>query len=401
MGEKQPRLGINMNYGFWKNLSKPFFALAPMADVTDPAFRRIITKYSRYGGHDIGDGSKESLPDEAFRVGGPDVMWTEFVSADGLCHPSGRDALMKDLAFTEAERPIVAQLFSSNVENMRSAAKLCAELGFDGIDINMGCPDRTIEKQGCGAAMIKTPDVAAQIIQAAKDGVSDAGREIPVSVKTRIGYSTNEMETWLPFLLRQNIAALTVHLRTRKELSSVSARWNLMSRIVEIRNEIAPDTIILGNGDITDLVDAERKAVETGCDGVMIGRAIFGNPFLFKKEKGPEVSTGKWITEGRELLYRIFFRLGLIRKNKYWLRHRSNVSLAEKLRVLVEHAELFEKLLPHKNFAVMKKHFKAYVNGFPARAGRPGARELRMKLMETDSVKALRVCIDAFFTRNN
>lgn len=373
-----------MSVGFWKKLSKPFFALAPMADVTDPAFRRIVTKYSKYGGQDIGDGSRENLPDEAFRVGGPHVLWTEFVSADGLCHPSGREALIKDLAFTEVERPIVAQLFSSNVENMRSAAKLCAEMGFDGIDINMGCPDRTIEKQGCGAAMIKTPDIAAQIIQAAKDGIADAGKEIPLSVKTRIGYYKNEMETWLPFLLRQNIAALTVHLRTRKELSSVPANWNLMSRIVEIRNEVAPDTVLLGNGDVTDIRDANKKALDSGCDGIMIGRAIFGNPWLFAPT--PSTRGGLGVSQGivslcslKNLFHSFFFRLGLIKKDRYWLRHQSSVSLPEKLRVMVEHAQLFEQLLPHKNFAVMKKHFKAYVNGFS------GAKELRMQLMETSS----------------
>lgn len=355
-----------MNQGFWAKLHKPFFVLAPMADVTDPAFRQIVVKYGK-----------------------PDVLWTEFVSADGLCHPSGREALMKDLAFTEGQRPIVAQLFSSQVANMRAAARTCAELGFDGIDINMGCPDRTIEKQGCGAAMIKTPDCAAEIIQAAKDGIADAGKEIPVSVKTRIGYAKNEMETWIPFLLRQNIAALTVHLRTRKELSSVPAQWNLMPRIVEIRDEIAPQTLILGNGDVVDTDDARRKYNETGCDGIMIGRAIFGNPFLFSEKKSPE-KTASFALKGQKLFYKFLFRIGLIKKDRYWLRHQSAVSLSEKLRVMVEHARLFSDLLPHKNFAVMKKHFKAYVNGFP------GARELRIQLMETNSVDEVSSIIQGF-----
>ena len=173
---------------FWKQLPKPFFCLAPMADVTDPAFRRVIAKYGK-----------------------PDVTWTEFVSADGLCHPSGRESLMKDLQYTDAERPIVAQLFSSQPENMRAAAKLCAELGFDGIDINMGCPDRTIEKQGCGSAMIKTPDKAVEIIRAAKRGIADAGKDIPLSVKTRVGYNTEIIDEWIPVLLGEKIAALTVH----------------------------------------------------------------------------------------------------------------------------------------------------------------------------------------------
>lgn len=363
---------------FWNTIQKPFFALAPMADVTDPAFRRIIVKYGK-----------------------PNVLWTEFVSADGLCHASGRDALIKDLAYTEGERPIVAQLFSSNKDNMYAAAKLCAELGFDGVDINMGCPDRTIEKQGCGAAMIKTPDVAAVIIQAAKDGIKDAGKDIPLSVKTRIGYSINEIETWIPFLLRQNIAALTVHLRTRKEMSSVPAHWEYMARIVELRNEIAPSTLILGNGDVVDMNDAKEKALSTGCDGVMIGRAIFGNPWFFSKLTSPlprrqAGQPSPNLGEGELLRFfrRILLRIGIIKKDRYWLRAESSVSLAQKLQVMAEHSKLFEELLPHKNFSIMKKHFKAYVNGFV------GAKELRVKLMETNSAGEVQQIVEQFLVKN-
>ncbi len=176
-----------MESGFWSKLKKPFFVLAPMADVSDAAFRRIITKYGK-----------------------PDVLWTEFVSADGLCSP-GRKVLIRDLEFSRAEKPIVAQLFSSNPDKMREAAALCQKLGFDGIDINMGCPDRGIEKQGCGAAMIKDPKVAREIIRAAKEGAP----KLPISVKTRIGYNKNEIATWVPELLKENIAALTIHCRTR------------------------------------------------------------------------------------------------------------------------------------------------------------------------------------------
>ncbi len=148
--------------GFWERLPKPFFCLAPMADVTDPAFRRLVAKYSRHG---------ES-------GGGPDVFWTEFVSANGL-QSAGRSALQRDLEYTEGERPIVAQLFTSDRNNMRESAKLCAELGFDGIDINMGCPDKTIEKQGAGACMIKSPEIAVQMIRAVKEGAPN----LPISVK--------------------------------------------------------------------------------------------------------------------------------------------------------------------------------------------------------------------------
>ncbi len=328
-----------------------------MADVTDAALRRLVA-----------------------RIGKPDVLWTEFVSANGLMS-TGREVLKKDLIFTEAERPIVAQLFGSDVDNMRGAAKLCAELGFDGVDINMGCPDKTIEKQGAGAATIKTPEVAAAIIAAAKAGIADAGKNIPVSVKTRIGYNTNELETWIPFLLKQNIAALTVHLRTRKEMSSVPAHWDLMNRIVKLRDEIAPETLIIGNGDVLNIEDAKNKARDTGCDGIMIGRAIFGNPWLFAEnttkvhssilQKAKTGGVGKY-------WFRFLQKLGF--KNRYWLRQETGVSREEKLRVLVEHCKLFEELLGDvKSFAVMKKHFKAYVHGWP------GAKELRMQLMETSS----------------
>lgn len=363
-----------MTRGFWEKISKPLFVLAPMADVTDAAFRQIIVKYGK-----------------------PDVLWTEFVSADGLAHPIGREKLMRDLSYIEGERPIVAQLFSANPENMKNAAKLCAELGFDGIDINMGCPDRTIEKQGCGAAMIRTPDIAATIIQAAKDGIRDAGKSIPVSVKTRIGYGTNEMETWLPFLLRQNIAALTVHLRTRKELSNVPAHWEYMQRIVEIRNEVSPETLILGNGDVVDMDDARKKVAETGCDGVMIGRAIFGNPFLFShtENRNSQQITVRNGIKVRDFIHSVLFRLGIVKKNKYWLRHTADIPLKQKLDVMIEHAELFEKLLGDiKNFAIMKKHFKAYANGFP------GAKELRIRLMETSNTKEVRKIVDNFLAEN-
>jgi len=238
---------------FWQKLKKPIFALAPMADVTDSAFRQIIVKYGK-----------------------PDVFWTEFVSADGLCSV-GRDKLLIDLQYKENEHPIVAQIFGAKIYNIKEATALCRELGFDGIDINMGCPDKSIEKQGAGAAMIKNPKLAREIIKAAKEGAQG----LPVSVKTRIGYNKNEIETWIRELLAENIAALTVHLRTRKEMSNVSAHWDVMKRIVEIRNEMKKETLIFGNGDVVDINDVRKKCKETGCDGVMLGRAIFGNPWLF------------------------------------------------------------------------------------------------------------------------
>ena len=240
--------------------------LAPMADVTDEAFRAIIAKYSR---HTRKDGT----------MGGPDVFWTEFVSADGLCSP-GRDVLLRDLKYSPVERPIVAQFFTSTPSHMERVARMAESLGFDGIDINMGCPDKSIEKQGAGAAMMTTPDLAVEIIRAAKQGAGG----IPVSVKTRVGWNTVELETWLPKLLSAEPAVITVHARTRKEMSLVPARWEHVARAVEIRNTLGSKTLILGNGDVQNLAEAETRVTETGADGVMIGRGIFGNPWLFSPD---------------------------------------------------------------------------------------------------------------------
>jgi nifR3 family TIM-barrel protein len=355
---------------FWKEIQtkkQPFFCAAPMADVTDAAFRRLLVKYGK-----------------------PDVVWTEFVSADGLMSP-GREVLGRDLVYTEGERPILAQLFSSNPEKMEAAAKHCAELGFDGIDINMGCPDRSIEKQGAGAAMIKTPEIAKAIIKAAKRGIAAAGKDIPVSVKTRVGYNTVQLDEWIPFLLNQDIAALTVHARTRKELSNVPARWDHIRKVVQLRNKIAPHTIIIGNGDVISLADAKEKARESGCDGVMIGRGLFGNPWCFDESRQLVSALPKkqpaWI---RNTFLRHFFDTKRVAPQSAV----RPVTLEERLEALAEHAGLFEELLGDiKSFAIMKKHFKAYCTGFP------GAKELRMELMEAKNAGEVNNIISKFLTK--
>jgi len=309
---------------FWKQLPKPILVLAPMADVTDAAFRRVIAKYGK-----------------------PDVTWTEFVSADGLIRatPEGKVKLMKDLIFSDAERPIVAQLFSANPEYMKQAAALCKELGFDGIDINMGCPDKSIEKQGAGAAMMKDYANARAVIRAAKEGAGD----LPVSVKTRVGYNKDELDLWLPELLAENPAVITVHARTRKDMSKVPAEWSYVSRAVAIRDALGSETLIFGNGDALSTDDARAKALEAGCDGVMLGRAIFGNPWLFAKQP---------VVENRE--------------DAKTIRHI--------LEVMLEHTKHFQEILGDvKNFSIMKKHYKAYVVGWDE------AKELRIKLMETNT----------------
>jgi len=298
----------------------------------------------------MGDWSKASLPAEVFRVGGPDVMWTEFVSADGL-FLGGKDALLRDLSFTESERPIVAQFFTAHPDMMRRAAALALALGFDGVDINMGCPDRTIEKQGAGAALMKNPALARELVAAAKEGTEE---KIPVSIKTRLGYNKIELETWLPSLLLTNPAAIIIHARTRKEMSKVPARWEYIKRAVEIRNAAKSDTFIVGNGDVMALSEARACVTETGADGVMLGKAIFGNPWLFDEGKG-------------------------------------EVSREEKLRMAVEHTKLFEDFFKDtKNFAIMKKHYKVYVHGWD------GAKELRGKLMEARSADEVAQTVEAF-----
>ncbi len=318
-----------MQKNFWQELNKPAFVLAPMADVTDAAFRQIIAKYGK-----------------------PDVTWTEFVSADGLAlaPEEGRQKLLRDLVYTEVERPIVAQFFTANPENMRKAAALARELGFDGVDINMGCPAKVINRQDAGACLIRTPELAKALIRAAKEGAPD----LPVSVKTRTGYGKVELETWLPAILEEEPALVTLHARTAKEMSKVPARWEFVKRAVEIRDEMKSKTLIFGNGDVANIEEARRRVEETGCDGVMIGRGIFGNPWLFSNPQ-------------RE------------------------VSVGERLRVLMEHTEAFEKLLGDiKSFSIMKKHFKAYVSGFD------GAAELRSELMDTNSASEVREIIEKF-----
>lgn len=307
---------------FWQKQARPVFVLAPMANVTDAAFRRVIAKYGK-----------------------PDVIWTEFVSADGLCS-AGRDKLLVDLEYTAKERPIVAQLFTGHPAAMREAATLVQKLKFDGLDINMGCPDRAVEKQGGGAAHIKDPKMAVKVIEAARAGAP----KLPISVKTRIGYNKVDLG-WIRTLLELKLPALTVHLRTRKEMSDVPAHWELMPEIVALRNEVQKDlpmgerTLLIGNGDVISLVDAAEKVRVSGCDGAMIGRGIFGTPWFFEKN----------------------------------LKQRTP---AERLKIMLEHTKLFDKLFKGiKNFAIMKKHFKAYVSGWD------GAKELRVKLMETDGIK--------------
>ncbi len=322
-----------INHGFWKQLKKPIFAIAPMADVTDAAFRRMIATYGK-----------------------PDVMWTEFVSCDGLCS-RGKDALIQDLIYDERERPIIAQVFGANPEHFYRTAQLLQELGFDGIDINMGCPDKNIQKQNAGAKLIQNPKLAQEIIRETKRG---AGK-LPVSVKTRIGYVKNTIDEWLPYILETEPAAITIHGRTKKEMSDVPAHWDVIARGVEMTKRYYGEKdrpFVLGNGDVQTLEEAFQKVREYGVDGVMVGRGLFGNPWFFA-----DMDAMKSGTEVRS----------------------QEIPLRQKMSVMLEHTELFERLFgENKRFDVMKKHYKAYVHGFD------GAKELRVKLMAARNTEEVR-----------
>lgn len=308
----------------WANNIRPILALAPMEEVTDAAYRQIIAKYSGHG-----------TP-----RGGPDVFFTEFTSADGL-DSEGCERVSDRLIYSEGERPIVAQIWSAKPEKIFAAARIVRERGFDGVDINMGCPDAAVCKAGAGAALIKNPGLARELIAAAREGADG----LPVSVKTRTGFSENDIDGWIGTLLDTKPAAITVHARTKKELSLVPAHWEEVRRAVELAK--GTDTLILGNGDLMSVIDAEEKCRETGADGAMLGRAIYGNPWLFNRDIS-----------------------------------RESLTLEERLRVMVEHAELFEQLFAsRKNFAEIKKHLHAYASGFG------GAKQLRVALMEAKTAQ--------------
>jgi nifR3 family TIM-barrel protein len=292
-----------------------------MANVTDAAFRKMFAKYGK-----------------------PDVIWTEFVSCDGLCS-DGKEKLMLDLIFHKSEKPIVAHFFGAKPENFYKCAKLAREMGFNGIDINMGCPDRGVVRQGAGSALILKPKLAQKII---KETIRGAGN-LPVSVKTRIGFNEIEYKKWIPYLLKMNLAALTIHGRTKKEMSNVPAHWDVIEEIVKMRNKISPKTLIIGNGDVVSLADAQEKYEKYSVDGVMVGRGVFGTPWFFSFDER--------------------------KKRKFNLPK-------NKLKLALEHTKLFEKIFgDKKHFDVMKKHYRAYVSGFD------DAKKIRMKLMKVRNLE--------------
>jgi len=306
----------------WEELAKPIMILAPMDDVTDTVFRQVIA---------------DCAP--------PDLYFTEFVNVDGLQSP-GRPKLLKKLQFTAKEKPIIAQIWGKTPENYYKTAKELVKMGFDGIDVNMGCPDKTIIKNGCCAALIDNRELAAEIIQAVREAV---GTSLPVGVKTRVGLKQVDL-TWAKFLLNQKLNMLTIHGRTAKEMSNVPANWDLIGEIREMRDTLSPTTLIIGNGDVSNRAEGEKLAKKYKLDGIMIGRGVFHDPFAFAK-KSP------WESYTKEQ------RINLYKK----------------------HVELFAKtwINNERKIHTLNKFCKIYINGFD------GAKELREKLMNTNSTKEL------------
>lgn len=299
----------------WQTLKKPIFALAPMEDVTDTVFRQIVASCAS-----------------------PDLFFTEFTNVDGI-QSEGKDVVMRRLKFTPVERPIIAQLWGSKPENYFETAKLIKEMGFDGIDINMGCPQKRVISHGGCAALINTPDRAREIILATREG---AGK-LPLSVKTRIGFKTVATERWISFLLSLNLDALTVHGRTAIQTSAIPANWDEIKKAVEIRDQMKCKTIILGNGDVTSFSDGVEKCEIYGTDGAMIGRAILSNLWAFDRSKNPYEPT-----------------------------------LKESLLLMRRHVKLFDTTWGDtRNFSILKKYFRLYIKGFD------GASDYRVKLMAT------------------
>ncbi|EOB8950227.1 tRNA dihydrouridine synthase [Staphylococcus aureus] len=316
-----------MKENFWSELPRPFFILAPMEDVTDIVFRHVVSKAAR-----------------------PDVFFTEFTNTESFCHPEGIHSVRGRLTFSEDEQPMVAHIWGDKPDQFRETSIQLAKMGFKGIDLNMGCPVANVAKKGKGSGLILRPDVAAEIIQATKAG------GLPVSVKTRLGYyEIDEWKDWLKHVFEQDIANLSIHLRTRKEMSKVDAHWELIEAIKNLRDEIAPNTLLTINGDIPDRKTGLELAEKYGIDGVMIGRGIFHNPFAFEKE--PREHTSK------ELLDLLRLHLSLF--NKY------------------EKDEI-------RQFKSLRRFFKIYVRGIR------GASELRHQLMNTQSIAEARALLDEF-----
>lgn len=313
-----------MMKNIWQTLPRPFFVQAPMEDVTDSVFRQILAY-----------------------VGAPDLYFSEFTHADGIVHGNS-SYIEQRLQFTKKELPIIGQIWGNNTENYIKASEILKKRGYDGIDINMGCPVKDVVKNGCCSALINNPLLAGKLFEAAKKG----GDGLPVSIKTRIGFSKITTEEWIGYLLSLKPAAITIHARTTKEMSLVPAHFDEFGKAVLLRNKISPETLIVANGDIISQEQGSKIAKDYGVDGIMIGRGMLHNPWVFSK------------------------------KNE-------DITVSKRLKLLKKHAALYEKTWgKEKNFEIMKKFCKAYVNGFQ------NASEMRQSLMQCKNSKEFTKRID-------
>jgi len=318
----------SMMTNFWDELPKPFFILAPMEAVTDVVFRHVITYAAR-----------------------PDVFFTEFTNAASYASEKGIHSTRGRLAFTADEQPMVAQIWGTRPDQFAFMAQGLANMGYKGIDINMGCPDKSVVHGGSGSGLIRTPELAGELITAAKTG------GLPVSVKTRLAdVKVEEWREWFTYLLQQDIANLTIHLRTRKEMSKVEAHFELIPEIKKLRDKIAPQTLLTINGDIRDHQHGEELVRDYGVDGIMIGRGVFHNPFAFEAEKREHTR--------EELIGLLRFQLDL-------------------------HDRYARELEPRK-FDPLKRFFKIYIRDFS------GASELREQLMHTKTTDEVRQLLGKF-----
>ena len=305
----------------WQELEKPFLILAPMEGVTDLAFRQVIS-----------------------RAGRPDLFYTEFTNVSSYASEKGRHNALERLTITEADKPIIAQIWGKNPDHFSELSHALESLDFAGVDLNFGCPDKHVNKAGGGAAMIKTPELAVDCYRKVK-----AATNLPVSIKTRLGFTyVDEYKIWLPTLLAEHPATLTVHLRTRKEMSKVAAHYELIPEILKMRAELSPETKLIINGDIKDRAAAlALYAQYPEIDGFMIGRGVFANPFCFTDH----VATRDELME-----------------------------------LLTLHLDLYEEQMNLHGlpYEPLKHYYKIYINNFP------GASDLRARLMETHSVAEAR-----------
>ncbi|MFH2061891.1 MAG: tRNA-dihydrouridine synthase [Candidatus Beckwithbacteria bacterium] len=312
----------------WQELKKPILCLAPMEGVTDMAFRQLLVD-----------------------IGKPDLMFTEFVNVHSI-FSHDQISYRQYLDYQPKEKPLIAQLWGLIPELFESSATLIANLGFNGVDLNFGCPEKNVIKKGAGSALINNQELAGKIIKATQKG---AANKIPVSVKTRIGFKDIQTKDWISFLLNFKPDALTIHGRTTKELSDVPTHWDEIGKVVKLRDLISPATLIIGNGDVTSIKDALDKVKKYKVDGVMIGRGVFADPFIFKPNKSIK-----------------------------------DLSPKEKLNLLAHHLEIFNKVWGEtKPIHVIKRFIKIYINGFNH------AVNLRIKMMAASTYQELLEIIKA------